>query len=141
MKTRTLLLLSAGCALLILVAGTVFAVQLAGGRKEVPFIAVGTEARLGDMTVSVDRVTTGADGTDVVVTMGGVPGASVLAGWRLFGDGRISEPSSAVAEGVCDGRSTVPSTGSITCIVRFATVDFLQAVAYTRAGEQRQWKP
>lgn len=141
MKTRTLLLLSAACAVVILAAGAVFAFQLAGDRQEVRFLAVGDSARLGDMTVSVDRVEGGPGGTDVVVTMEGVAGANVLDGWRLFGDGEISEPSGAVAPGVCDARSVVPDVGPITCTVRFVAVDVLQAVAYTRAGEQRQWKP
>ncbi len=141
MKTRTLLLLSAGCALLILVAGVVFAFQLAGDRKEVNFLKVGESSRLGDMTVSVDRVTVGPDGTDAVVTMAGVPGESVLKGWRLFGDGDITEPSGAVANGACDARTVVPDDGAVTCTVRFVAVEVLQAVAYTRAGEQSQWKP
>jgi hypothetical protein len=137
MKTRTLLLLSAGCALLILLAGVVFAFQLAGDRQEVRFLSVGQSSQLGDMTVSVDRVTIGPEGTDAVVTMTGVPGESVLKGWRLFGDGNITEPTS----GACDARTVVPSEGSITCTVRFVAVEVLQAVAYTRAGEQSQWKP
>lgn len=141
MKTRTLLLLSAGCALLILLAGVVFAFQLAGDRQEVRFLSVGQSSRLGDMTVSVDRVTVGPDGTDAVVTMAGVPGESVLKGWRLFGDGSITEPSGAVVSGACDARTVVPSEGPITCTVRFVAVEVLQAVAYTRAGEQSQWKP
>lgn len=141
MKTRTLLLLSAACALVILAAGVAFAFQLAGDRREVSFLDVGRSARLGDMTVSVDRVETGPEGTTAVVTMEGVPGESVLEGWRMFGDGTISEPSGAVAPGVCDTRTVVPDAGSITCTVRFAAVEVLQAVAYTRAGEQRQWKP
>ncbi len=153
MKTRTLLLLSVGCGLLILLAGGLKLFQVADDRTEVPVLELGSSARIGDMTVSVLSVADSTDGTRVVVRMSGVPGEPVVSDWRLLGDGRVFEPSGAqeTSDGVSDpqmdsplnvcGRSSVvpDGTDAIECVIRFPSVDAVQAVAYTRAGEQRQW--
>lgn len=151
MKTRTLLLLSVGCGLLILLAGGLKLFQVASDRTEVSVLEFGASARIGDMTATVVSVSDGADGTRVLVRMTGVPGEPVIDDWRLLGDGKVLEPSGAedVAVGTAEtsdspavcGRSSVVPEGSnpIECVIRFASVKAFQAVAYTRAGEQRQW--
>lgn len=150
MKTRTLLLLSVGCGLLILLAGGLKLFQVSSDRTEVPVLELGATARIGDMTVAVMSIANGPDGTRVVVRMAGVPGESVVEDWRLLGDGRVFEPSGAVdgsvgvspEPGICGRSSEVPEGDeSIECVIRFRSVDAVQAVAYTRAGEQRQWAP
>lgn len=146
MKTRTLLLLSVGCGLLILLAGGLKLLQVASDRTEVPVLEMGATARIGDMTVSVISIADGPDGTRVVVRMAGVAGESVVEDWRLLGDGRVFEPSGAQDDsqetGVCGRSSEVPEGEEpIECVIRFPSVDAVQAVAYTRAGEQRQWAP
>ena len=141
MKTRTLLLLSVVCGLLILLAGGVKLLQVATDRTEVPVLRMGESATIGDMTVRVISITRVADGTNVDVEMSGVANAEVIGGWRLLGDGEVVEPAGASAEGFCDRASVVPASGSIECVVRFGSVEAVQAVAYTRAGEQRQWAP
>ncbi|MEY4362588.1 MAG: hypothetical protein RL391_1894 [Actinomycetota bacterium] len=141
MKTRTLLLLSVACGLLILLAGGVKLLQVATDRTEVPVLQIGDEAIIGDMSVRVVSITNGVDGTNVGIEMSGVPGAAVLTGWRLLGDGEVAEPAGASADGICDRQSVVPSAGTVECVVRFGAVEAVQAVAYTRAGEQRQWAP
>jgi hypothetical protein len=74
--------------------------------------------------------------------MSGVAGDSVIDGWRLLGDGKVLEASGAVFEGACDASTVVPEdAATIQCVLRFAAVEAVQAVAYTRAGEQRQWAP
>ncbi len=148
MKTRTLLLLSVGCGLLILLAGGLKLFQVASDRTEVPVLEFGKSSLIGDMSVAVMSVVDGPDGTRVLVRMGGVPGESVVEDWRLLGDGRVLEPSGAEA-GVTEtagefpicGRSSVVPDGAepIVCVIRFPSVEAFQAVAYTRAGEQRQW--
>lgn len=152
MKTRTLLLLSVGCGLLILLAGGLKLVQVANDRTEVPVLRFGEKAGIGDMVVSVLSVSDAQDGTRVVVTMTGVAGEPVVRDWRLLGDGVVHEPSGAEAESgnvtedasisICGRSSTVPEgEQTIECVIRFPAVESLQAVAYTRAGEQRQWAP
>lgn len=150
MKTRTLLLLSVGCGLLILLAGGVKLLQVANDRTEIPVLSFETPAVIGDMTVTVMSIAESQDGTRVIVRMVGVPGEPVVNDWRLLGDGRVLEPSGAEdgelgrvdSPTVC-GRSSVVPTGNepIECVIRFPSVEAIQAVAYTRAGEQRQWAP
>lgn len=148
MKTRTLLLLSVGCGLVILLAGGLKLFQVAGDRREVPVLEFGTAAQIGDMSVAVVSVTDHSDGTRVEIRMSGVPGEPVVEDWRLLGDGRVWEPSGAEVSGtsdgplVCGGSSIVPEGDTpIECIIRFPSVESIQAIAYTRAGEQRQWAP
>ena len=141
MKTRTLLLLSVVIGLIILVAGGVKLLQVATDRTEVPVLSIGDSSRIGDMVVRVESISTAGAGAEARVVMSGVPGELAVDGWRLLGDGEVVEPYTTVGDGVCDGRTEVPSTGDVVCVVRFPAVETVQAVAYTRAGEQRQWAP
>jgi hypothetical protein len=145
MKTRTLLLLSVACGLIILVAGGVKLLQVATDRTEVPVLSIGDSTRIGDMTVRVESVSTDGAGTEARISMTGVPGELAVDGWRLLGDGEVVEPFTTVGaisdDRLCDARTSVPEDGDVVCIVRFPAVDTVQAVAYTRAGEQRQWAP
>lgn len=141
MKTRTLLLWSVACGLLILVAGGFKLLQVATDRTEVPVFAVGESSRIGDMNVRVESITTDANGTRATVAMSGVSGELAVEGWRLLGDGEVVEPYTTVGDGVCDARTVVEGAAETVCIVRFPSVETVQAVAYTRAGEQRQWAP
>lgn len=141
MKTRTLLLLSVACGLIILVAGGVKLLQVATDRTEVPVLTLGDSSRIGDMIVRVESISAGATGTEARIVMSGVPGELAVDGWRLLGDGEVVEPFSTVGSGVCDARTEVPEVGDVICLVRFPAVETVQAIAYTRAGEQRQWAP
>ena len=141
MKTRTLLLLSVACGLIILVAGGVKLLQVATDRTEVPVLSIGDSTRIGDMVVRVESITAVGEGAEARVVMSGVPGEVAVDGWRLLGDGEVVEPYTTVGAGICDARTEVPASGEVVCIVRFPAVDTVQAVAYTRAGEQRQWAP
>lgn len=152
MKTRTLLLLSVGCGLVILCAGGIKLLQMVTDRTEVPVLALGESARIGDMIVAVLSISESGDGTRVLIQMSGVEGEPVVSDWRVLADGRVLEPSGAQngdAIGpagedppICGRSSVVPARNSaIECVIRFPLVDSLQAIAYTRAGEQRQWAP
>ena len=140
MKTRTLLLLSVACGLAIIVAGGLKLFLVASDRAEVPVLAIGEQSTIGDMTVSVTSISETPDGTEVAIEMRGVEGAPVVDGWRLLGDGKVMEASGAVGDGVC-GADTVVGADGVECTLRFPDVGAVQAVAYTRAGEQRQWAP
>lgn len=153
MKTRTLLLLSVGCGLLILLAGGAKLLQVATDRTEVPVLAFGEEALIGDMAVRVIDITgnssenspdsSSGNGTLVEITMSGVPGAPVIDDWRLLADGKVFPASGASGdEQYCASATRVPEGGSeVRCVLRFPAAETVQAVAYTRAGEQRQWAP
>lgn len=116
--------------------------QVTANRTEVPVNKLGVAATIGDMTASVTTIDENAEGISVAIEMSGVVGDSVIDGWRLLGDGKVLEPSGAVLDGACDVSTKVPDAGaSIQCFLRFPSVKAVQAVAYTRAGEQRQWAP
>jgi len=141
-KTRTLLLLSVGCGLLIVLAGGIKLFQVASDRTDVPVLELGDEALIGDMSVMVSTIEGTSSGVEVAVEMSGVSGAAVLEGWSLLGDGELSEPTAAVFEGACDATTVVPDGGvEIRCTLRFPAVEAAQYVAYQRGGELRRWAP
>jgi hypothetical protein len=131
MKTRTLLLLSVACGLMILLAGGVKLFQVATDRTDVEVLSLGEAAMVGDMDVTVMSIENTDSGVVAVVEMSGVAGAEVLDGWSMLGDGELSDPSGAVADG----------GGVIRCSLRFPAVDAEQYVAYQRGGELRRWAP
>ena len=142
MKTRNLIVLSIACGLMILLAGGFKLFQVATDRTEVPVNKLGVAATIGDMTATVLAINESDQGISVAIEMSGVAGDLVIDGWRLLGDGKVLEPSGAVDEGACDASTVVPDdAATIQCVLRFAAVKAVQAVAYTRAGEQRQWAP
>ena len=142
MKTRNLIILSICCGLMIVLAGGFKLFQVATDRTEVPVNKLGIAATIGDMTATVILIDESTEGISVAIEMSGVAGDSAIDGWRLLGDGKVLEPSGAVLDGACDASTKVPDTGaSIQCFLRFPAVKAVQAVAYTRAGEQRQWGP
>jgi len=127
---------------MIVLAGGFKLFQVATDRTEVPVNKLGVAATIGDMTATVTLIDESTEGISVAIEMSGVAGDSVIDGWRLLGDGKVLEPSGAVLDGACDASTKVPDTGaSIQCFLRFPAVKAVQAVAYTRAGEQRQWGP
>ena len=127
---------------MIVLAGGFKLFQVATDRTEVPVNKLGVAATIGDMSATVTLIDESTEGISVAIEMSGVAGDSVIDGWRLLGDGKVLEPSGAVLDGACDASTKVPETGaSIQCFLRFPAVKAVQAVAYTRAGEQRQWGP
>lgn len=127
---------------MIVLAGGFKLFQVATDRTEVPVNKLGVAATIGDMSATVTLIDESTEGISVAIEMSGVAGDSVIDGWRLLGDGKVLEPSGAVLDGACDASTKVPDTSaSIQCFLRFPAVKAVQAVAYTRAGEQRQWGP
>lgn len=116
--------------------------QVATDRADVDVLSLGESAMVGDMDVTVVSVENTDSGVIAVVEMSGVSGAEVLEGWSMLGDGELSEPSGAVADGACDASSVVPAADEvIRCSLRFPAVDAEQYVAYQRGGELRRWAP
>ena len=146
MSTRKLILTALVCGLAILLAGGIKLVQVANDEKRVEVLALGAQATLGDMTVSVLSIDRTPDATLVTVSMVGVElaeGAS--SGWRMLADGRVSEPlvgssatekQSPATERDCKAVAVDTETR---CVVRFAAAESAPTIAYLRAGEQRQW--
>jgi len=101
MKTRTLLLLSVGVALAILLAGGVLLLQLSGGSSTVESAAVGEAVRVGDVEVTVIGAADDGATFSVDLDVGGVDdginsfslatGADRLAPLTAPADGRCRE--------------------------------------------------
>lgn len=136
MKTRTLLLLSVGVGLAILLAGGVLLLQLASDSAAVEPAEVGESVRVGDVRITVF----GAEETDgwfsVDVEVGGVD--DDLASFSLAtGDTRL-EPVTAPAEGRCTELAVVDRR----CAIEFdvSGADGSNRVLVLRRGDQqRNW--
>lgn len=133
MSTRKLILLALVCGLVILLAGGVKLLQVATDEAEVTVLALREQAQVGDMTVRVDDVQRTASATVVQVALQGVAVDEASVGWIMLGDGERREPTS-----VC-GPVVVGAT--VECELEFPPADRVQAIAYARGGEQRQWRP
>lgn len=136
MKTRTLLLLSVGVGLAILLAGGLLLLQLVNESAVVEPAAVGEQVRVGDVAVTV----LGADGGDglfsVEVAVGGVD--DDLASFSLAtGDARL-EPELSPAVGRC----AVITVAEQRCRIDFditGAEGSNRVLVLRRGDEQRNW--
>ena len=133
MSTRKLILLSLVCGLVILLAGGIKLLQVATNDAEVTVLAVGDQALVGDMTARVLTVELTPLATVVQVELGGVATDEASLGWIMLGDGERREPTSRCGP--------VVKADAVVCRLEFEAVDRVQAIAYARGGEQRQWRP
>ena len=138
MSTRKLILWALICGVVILIAGTAKLFQTSQKPVEVQLLALGDSVTLGDMTVSVTALRDTADGTLVDVTMVGVAEAQAMDGWKLVASGKVSNPVLLpVGEGTeC---TLTKLTEILACTVAFPVSEGTRTIAYTRAGEIRQW--
>jgi hypothetical protein len=136
MKTRTLLLLSVGVGLAILLAGGVLLLQLSNESAAVQQAEVGERVQVGDVSVRV----LGAEGDDgsfvVDVEIGGVD--DDLSGFSLAtGDTRV-EPETSSAEGRC----TEITVDEQRCRIEFdlaGTEGSNRVMVLRRGDQQRNW--
>jgi hypothetical protein len=137
-RTRTLLLLSLGCGLAIMVAGAVLLFQLSTRDELSDPVPLGESALVGDMSVVVDGAVE-ADGLlDVSVRLGGVADPDGASGFRLIASGRPVSPEGGSQDGSC-GATTVEVQP---CLVRFdvSIADGSSRVLfYERGDEQVRW--
>jgi len=126
------------CGVVILIAGTAKLFQTSQKPVEVQLLALGDSVTLGDMTVSVTALRDTADRTLVDVTMVGVTEAQAMDGWKLVASGKVSNPVLLpVGEGTeC---TLTKLTEILACTVAFPVSEGTRTIAYTRAGEIRQW--
>jgi len=135
MKTRTLLLLSVGVGLMILLAGGVLLLQLANESAAVEPAEIGEAVEVGDVDVVVlgaQEITTFA----VDVELGGVD--DDLSGFSLATGDRRLQPLTTDA----DGRCTEITVAEQRCRIEFdvSAADGSNRVLVLRRGdEQRNW--
>ena len=135
MKTRTLLLLSVGVGLMILLAGGVLLLQLANESAAVEPAEVGDVVQVGDVDVVVFGAQEGATFA-VDVELGGVD--DDLSGFSLATGDRRLQPLTTDA----DGRCTEITVAEQRCRIEFdvSAADGSNRVLVLRRGdEQRNW--
>ena len=135
MKTRTLLLLSVGVGLMILLAGGVLLLQLANESAAVEPAEVGEAVEVGDVDVVVFGAEEGATFA-VDVELGGVD--DDLSGFSLATGDRRLQPLTTDA----DGRCTEITIAEQRCRIEFdvSAADGPNRVLVLRRGdEQRNW--
>lgn len=140
MSTRKLILTALVCGLAIMLAGGIKLFQVARDDTRVNLLTLGERARVADMTVSVDEVTSDRDATYVTVTMAGVNNADALEGWRLLAGGEVLSPVVAghppTGAPAC---TTTHADATAGCTVVFPPATGSVTVAYLRGGAQTQW--
>lgn len=138
-KTRTLLLLSVGVALLILVAGGVLLFQLSTQQSTTAPTELGRSVAVGDARITVFSAMTSDGVLSVDVEVGGVDDLDGIDGFQLVTGDQVLAPIAAPAEGRCE---------SITVTAQRCTVDFdvtasespNRVLVVRRGEEQSTWR-
>jgi hypothetical protein len=136
MKTRTLLLLSVGVGLAILLAGGLFFVQLANQSTAIEPAEIGDPVAVGDVEVTVLATSEAEPIFAVDVEIGGVDDSDGIDSFELItGDLELS-PITAPADGRCIEISEAPQR----CRIEFDTsgADGSNRVLILQRGEQRR---
>ena len=101
MKTRTLLLLSVGVGLAILLAGGVFLFQLSTESAAVEPALIGEPVSVGDVELTVLDKTESAALLAIDVEIGGVDDTDGIDSFRLITGDRRLDPITAPTDGRC----------------------------------------
>ena len=139
MKTRTLLLLSIGTALMILLAGGVLLFQLSNQEGTSEATPLGEEAVVGDARVTVLDTELLDDTLVVSMEIGGVEDVAGIDSSRLVTGDRQLSPLAPADEDSCDGITEAPRD----CLVEFdvGEADGTSRVLIMRRGEeQATWR-
>ncbi len=137
MKTRTLLLLSVGTALMILLAGGVLLLQLSGQETVVEPGVVGQSASIGDLDIVVFGGSNANDVFSADVEISGVD--DDLSGFSLVTGDRRLDPLTAPSDGRCTEISVAPTR----CRLDFdisAVESSNRALLVVRGDAQRTWQ-
>lgn len=139
MKTRTLLLLSVGTALMILIAGGVLLFQLSGQEGSTEATPLGTQVQVGDAKITVSGSSTDGNLLRVDVEVGGVADERGVEAFGLVtGDLRL-EPLTAPADGRCVGITEEQRTCTIDFDVS-ATEGSSRVLVVRRGEDQATWR-
>lgn len=139
MKTRTLLLLSVGTALMILLAGGALLLQLSAQDTPTTTSPLGEVVRTGDADVTVLDAEQFGDMLVVSVEIGGVDDPDGIDSFRLVTGDRRLEPLAPVEGDRCDGITEATQR----CLVEFdvGASDGTSRVLVVRRGEDQSiWR-
>lgn len=121
-----------------MLAGGFKLLQVATEDVEAVVYDLGSEQTMGDMKVTVESVQQSDAQTTVQVRMRGVDGADGFEGWKLFADGKLTEPIVTADTPPC----VTKVAQYVECNIPFvASEKPVQSVVYQRANLQSQWAP
>ena len=142
MKTRTLLLLSVGTALAILLAGGVFLLQLANQDDASVLASIGDAAQVGDVTVTVLAAEESGGVLAVDVEIGGLDDEDGIDTFRLVtGDRRLSPLGAGSADAA--GRCRSITVEATVCRIDFdvsASETTSRVLVMRRGDDQTNWR-
>jgi hypothetical protein len=136
MKTRTLLLLSVGVGLAILLAGGVFLFQLANQTNAVETAEVGDAVTVGDVEVTVLATSETSTIFSVDVELGGIDDTDGIDSFDLITGDRELKPIAAPADGRCAEITVAPQQCRLDFDISAATGP--NRVLQLRRGEERR---
>jgi hypothetical protein len=137
-KTRTLLLLAIGCGFLILAAGVVQLLRIAGQDDPPTAAVVGRAVEIGDMTITVDGLAETGDTAGVAIHIGGVIDDGGADAFRLVVPGAALRADRGAPD-ACG--STTVETASCTLTFDLTSADGSSRVLlYRRGDEQVRWE-
>lgn len=131
-KTRTLLLLSLGCALAILGAGIGLLWQLGGDQSVSPVHTVGETVTVGDLDVTVLKVDASGGQIEVTAEIGGTDDRTVT-------DGIILIVAGAPHTVVNDDCNPATSAKRVCALVFAASASDQVVMSIRRGEEQARW--
>jgi hypothetical protein len=134
-RTRTLLLLAVACGLVILVAGVVQLLRIAGQDEPPPAAGIGEPVRLGDVTVTVHGFTEREGRGVVELELGGVDDPDGTDDFRLV----VPGASLRAVEDGCAGTTVDRRTCSLTFDVS-GTDGTSRVLLYRRGDERARWE-
>lgn len=139
MKTRTLLLLSVGTALMILIAGGVLLFQLSGQDATTQATPLGTAVQVGDAEITVSGSSVAGPVLRVHVEIGGVVDERGIDAFSLVtGDQRL-DALTVPSEGRCTGITEATQTCTIDFDVS-ATEGSSRVLVVRRGEDQATWR-
>lgn len=139
MKTRTLLLLSVGTALMILAAGGVLLYQLSSQDATTETTPLGAPAQVGDAEITVSGSSMQGSILRVDVEIGGVDDVRGVEAFALVTGDRRLAPLTAPA----DGRCTEITEERRACTIDFdvsATEGSSRVLVVRRGEDQATWR-
>ena len=139
MKTRTLLLLSVGTALMILLAGGALLFQLSTQESTSDSINLGSVTSVGDIEVTVLDANVAGDRLEVDVEIGGVDDIDGIESFRLVTGDRRLDPIAAPQAGRCAEISAAAQRCSIVFDIG-ASEGTSRVLVLRRGEEQATWR-
>jgi hypothetical protein len=138
-RTRTLLLLAVGCGLVILVAGVIQLLRIAGQDDPPEAAPIGAPVRVGDLTVTVERFEETDEQAVVSVELGGVDDPDGTDDFRLVVPGESLRPVAGDDPDACAGTTVEPQNCTLTFDLT-SSEGSSRVLLYRRGDERVRWE-